>query len=146
MCIINNFFVFWSICLSSSLVHFKNSSEYLTRSTIQVFIPLMKLLQQSFLSRSFLILLGYSFLFFPFHLLLFDGVSFQYFQILVIFFLFMYSDSLPIWQFYSLLYFSFSMFHYEHGTFFNAKFHSYILAVYSYSFFQSLRFFFFFWK
>ena len=40
--------------------------------------------------------------------------------------------------------FVFSTSHYEHGTFSNAKFDSYILSVYSYCLYQSLRFFSFF--
>ena len=31
LCIITSFLVLWSICWSSSLIHFKNSPEYLTR-------------------------------------------------------------------------------------------------------------------
>ena len=61
-----SFFVLWSICLSSSLVHFKNGSEYLTRSTAQVFIPLIRFLLHSFVSSSFLLLPRYSFLIFSF--------------------------------------------------------------------------------
>ena len=73
-----SFLVLWSICLSSSLVHFKNGPEYLTRGTTQVFIPLIRCRPHSFVSRSFMVLLGYYFIFiFFFHLLLFDGVSFQ---------------------------------------------------------------------
>ena len=48
------------------------------------------------------------------------------------------SDSFFIWQFYSFPYFTFSTFHYEHSTFFNTKFHSYILGVYCYGLNQSL--------
>ena len=62
--IVINLFILWSICLSSSLVPFQNSPEYLTRGSAQVFIPLMKFLWQSLVSRSFLILLRYSFLIF----------------------------------------------------------------------------------
>ena len=62
---------------SSSLCHFKNGPEYLTRDTAQVFIPLIRFLQHSFVLSSFLILLRYSFLFFFFHLHLFDGVRLQ---------------------------------------------------------------------
>ena len=46
--------ILWSICWSSSLVHFKNGSEYLTA---QVFIPLISFLLCSLLSGSFLVLL-----------------------------------------------------------------------------------------
>ena len=55
------FHVLWFICLSFSLVHFKNGPEYLTRSTAQVFIPLIRFLQHSFVSSSFLDLLRCSF-------------------------------------------------------------------------------------
>ena len=79
-------FVLRSICLSSSLVNFKNYSEYLTRRTTQEFIPLIRFQQQSLISRSFLFRLKYSFLFFffffPLHLRLFDGVGIQYSQVL----------------------------------------------------------------
>ena len=64
LCIVISFVVLWSICLSSSLVHFKNCPEYLTRVTAQVFILLMKFLPYSFVSSCFLVLLGYTFFFF----------------------------------------------------------------------------------
>ena len=48
-----------SICLSSSLVHFKNGPQYLTKG--QVFTLLMRFLQYSLVSSSFHILLWYSF-------------------------------------------------------------------------------------
>ena len=38
------FFVLCSFCLRSSLVHFKNGPEYLTRGTDQIFIPLIRFL------------------------------------------------------------------------------------------------------
>ena len=81
-----NFLVFWSICLSSFLVYFRNGSKYLKRTT-QEFILLMRLLQPlpSLVLRSFLIHQKYSFLiYFFFHLHLFDGVHFQYAQVLVV--------------------------------------------------------------
>ena len=61
LCIAINFPVLWSLCLSFSLVHFKNCSDYLTRNTVQVFILLIKFLQQILVSRSFLIFLRYFF-------------------------------------------------------------------------------------
>ena len=60
------FSCFWSICSSSSLVNFKNGPDYLTWSTAQVFIPSIRFLLYSFVSRSFLVLLRYSFLIFSF--------------------------------------------------------------------------------
>ena len=83
-------------------------------------------------SRNFLVRLRYFRNFF--HLRLFVSVHFQYSQRLVTFFFSERSD-------FSFRYFSFSTFHYEHGTFFNAKFHSYILIVYSYCLYQSPLFF-----
>ena len=44
LCIIMSFLDLRSICWISSLVHFKNSPENLTRGTVQVFIPLMRYL------------------------------------------------------------------------------------------------------
>ena len=75
ICKITNFLL-WFICLSYSLVHFKNSPEYVMRGTVPVFIPLISFLLYSFVSSSFLVLLNESFLIFFFLLLLFDSVSF----------------------------------------------------------------------
>ena len=85
LCMVISFLILWSNILSSSLVHFKNGPEYLTRGTAQVFIPLIRFLLHSFVSSSFLVLLRYSFLIFFFHLHLFDGVSFQDAQVFVSF-------------------------------------------------------------
>ena len=60
------FLVLWSISLSSSLVHFKNGPEYLTKETAQVFIRFIRLQLFSLISSNFLILLRYSFLIFSF--------------------------------------------------------------------------------
>ena len=54
--IVLSFLVLWSICLSSSIVHFKNGPEYLTPGITQVFIPLMRFLLYSLVSNSFLVL------------------------------------------------------------------------------------------
>ena len=144
LCIVINFLVLWSICLSSLFVYFKNDFEYLKRCTARLFIPLMRFLLQSMVSRSVHILQRCPLLFlFPLHPRLFDGVSLYYPQILVTFLLSKRSNAFLIWQFYFFRCFSFSHFFYEHGTFFNAKFHSYILVVYSYCLYQVLRFFFF---
>ena len=51
----------WSICWSFSLVHFKNGPEYLMRRTVQVFILFRRYLPYCLASRSFLVLLRYSF-------------------------------------------------------------------------------------
>ena len=112
---------------SFSLVHFKNGPEYLTRGTAQVFISLIRFLLQRLFSRSFLVYLRYTF--FSFNLGLFDGVRFQYFQVLVIFLFSKRSDSFLFCQFYSFCCLSFSASHYKHVTFFYAKFHPLLLLL-----------------
>ena len=62
LCMVIGFLVLWSICLSSSLVHFQKDPEYLTRGTALVFIPLISFRFVSFVSSSFLVLLRYYFL------------------------------------------------------------------------------------
>ena len=47
-CMVISLFVFWFICLSSSLVHFKNGPSYLTRRAAQIFIPLIRFLLYRF--------------------------------------------------------------------------------------------------
>ena len=74
LCIVSNFLVLWSICLSSSLIHFKNGPGYLTRETTQVFIPFIRFPQQNFVSISFLIILRFSYFF---HSSLFDCARLQ---------------------------------------------------------------------
>ena len=65
--------VLWSICLSSTLVHFKNGPEYLTRETAKVFISLTRLL--SFVSINFKYFLSsYEFL----TPVLVDGLSLEF--------------------------------------------------------------------
>ena len=61
LCMVISFLVLWSICLSSSLVHLRKGPEYLTRSTAQVFISLIRFMLWSFVSSIFLVLLRYSF-------------------------------------------------------------------------------------
>ena len=85
LCIIISFLVFRSICWSS-LVHTKNGPEYLTRGTAQVFTSSKRLLLYSIVSSSFLVLLRYSFLIFFFHPHMFNGVCFQYSQLVSFFF------------------------------------------------------------
>ena len=63
---VNSFLVLWFVCLSPSLVHFKNGPEYLKRRTAKVFILLIRFLLYSFVLSSFLVLLRYSFLIFSF--------------------------------------------------------------------------------
>ena len=63
-CMILIFLVLWSICLSSS-VHFKKGPENITRALAQEFIPLIRLMLDSFVSNSFPVLLRSSFWIFP---------------------------------------------------------------------------------
>ena len=61
LCMVISFLIFWSICLSSSLVPFRKGPENVTRDIAQVFIPLIRFLLESFVSSSFLIFRRYSF-------------------------------------------------------------------------------------
>ena len=130
------FFYLWSIYLTFSLVHFKNDLEYLTRGTGQEFIPLVRfrLAEIGFekLSHSYKELFSYFF----FHHYWFDGINFQYSQVLVIFLSSKCFDFFLIWLFYLFPCLSFFASH-QHCTFFYAIFHSFILAVYSYCLYQS---------
>ena len=74
--IVISFLFLWFICWTSSLVHFKNSPEYLRRKTAKESITLMRFLLCSLVSRSFLVLLKYFFLNVFFHLHLLDGVHY----------------------------------------------------------------------
>ena len=53
--------IFLPICLSFSFVRFKNGPVYLTRRTAHVFIPLVRFLQLSMVSRNFIVPLRNSF-------------------------------------------------------------------------------------
>ena len=64
LCIDINFLVFWFICLRSSLIHFENGPEYLISGNTKVFIPLMRFLLPSLISRCFLVYLRKTFLIF----------------------------------------------------------------------------------
>ena len=66
LCIVMGFRVLWFICWSSSLVHFKNDTEYLTKRTAKLFIPLMRSLLYSLVSSSFFVLPRHSFFIFSF--------------------------------------------------------------------------------
>ena len=130
LCIFINFLVFCSICQSSSHLHLKNSPEYISRRTAQVFIPLMRFLLQSLVSSCLLILLRNSLLIVSFIPVCLMVSTYNVLNYLDFFFL-KCSDAFLIWSFYFLYCFSFLFFHYQHETFFNAKFHYKILAVYS---------------
>ena len=69
-------FLICSICLSSSVVHFKNCLMYLTRVTAQVFTHFLRFLPYSLFSSVFFLLRQSSIFFFHFNLC--DGVCFQY--------------------------------------------------------------------
>ena len=86
LCIVNNFHELYSICLSCSLINFKNSPECLIRGTALVFIPLMRLLQVTLISIIFLVLLRYYF-FFYWLFFLFDSIHPQNVPVLLIFLL-----------------------------------------------------------
>ena len=83
VCMVISFLVLRFICLSSSLVHFKNGPESLTRETVQVFIRLMKFLLCSLVLSCFPRSPEILFCYFFFHFHFFEGVRFQYSQVLV---------------------------------------------------------------
>ena len=128
--------------MSSSFVHFKNGLEYLTRGWSRCLFLWWDFCYRAWFSEVFLFY-GTLFLFFSF---IYDGFRFQYSRILIIFLLSRRYDAFLIWRFCSFCHFTFSTFHYQHGTFFNTKFHSYKLVVYSYCLNQGLLFFFIFCK
>ena len=113
LCIVMSFLVLLSICQNSSFVHFKNCSEYLTRGTAQIFIPLMRFLPCSLFSSSFFRPPEVFFLLlFLFFLCVFDGVRLLYSLACVSFLFSVRSDFFLIWYFYSFRHLSFSAFHY----------------------------------
>ena len=59
LCMVISFLVLWSTCLSSSLLYFKKSPEYLKRNTALVFTRMTSFLLHSFVSSNFVVLLGY---------------------------------------------------------------------------------------
>ena len=112
--------------LNSSVIHFKNGPEYLTRGTAQVSISFMRFLQCNLVSNSFLILLRYSFLIFFFYFGVFDSVHFQCSHIFVSFISSERSDFVLIGWLYSVRHLMFSTFHYSQVAFFYVKLHPYI--------------------
>ena len=113
--VVISFLVLWSICLSSSLVHFKNCPEYLTTGTTKIFIfdrnPTVELCLE-YLSRSSEILFN---LFFPPFISIYLTV--QYSQGLIYFLFCDRFNFFLIWLFYSFHCLSFFAFHYKSGTF-----------------------------
>ena len=96
LCNVIEFLASPSICLSSSLVYFKNGPEYLTKGTAQVFIPSMRFLLQILVLENFSFV-GGIFFSFSFYLRLYDGIRFQYSPALVMFLSSKKSDSFLIW-------------------------------------------------
>ena len=138
-----NFLVFWSICIDSFFAHFKNGTKYLTMRTAQKFIPLMRFfaaeldfVKLSCLSKVFFLIYSSSLLVWYCQLPVFQGTcSFPFLKTflcildLVVLFLSLFLFS----------HFSLSTWH-----IFNAEFHSYILAAYSYYLYKGLQSFFIF--
>ena len=121
LCIIMSFFVLWSICWGSSMGHFKNIHEYLTRGTAQVFIPLMGFLLRSLVSSSFLVLL-FKFFLSSLHLWLcplpiFPSIC-KFSCSLSILRAFWFCLDLAVLFLWSYVV---STFHYKHGTFFHGN-------------------------
>ena len=144
LCIVTNFLITWSICLSSSIVHFKNGPEYpWGRPGVY---PLDSIFAEELgfekLSRSFEVLFSNFFLsslliWWCQHPIFLSICSFPFLQTFWFF-----PDLLVLF----LLLFVFSHFSLWTWSFFYAKFYSYILALYSYCLYQSIQFFFIFCK
>ena len=118
-------------------IHLRMFQSILQWWTSEVFIPLMKFLLLSFVSRHFLVLLSFISV-----CLMVSTFNISKF--------FSFSPSVLIFsQFgcsFAFVISLFPFFHYQHDVFFNAKFHSYILAVYLYCFYNNLQFFFLYCK
>ena len=142
MCIVNNFLVFlvnlsWFFpCPFQELPRVSYKRDY---SDVYPFddISAAVLGFEKFFCLSEVFFFSFFLFSFFLHLHLFDGISFHYFQVHIIFLFSKCSDSFLICQFFSFRFLYFSTFLYEHCTFFYAKFYSYIL---------SLQFFFIFCK
>ena len=94
-------------------------------------------MMHSFVAKGFLILLKYPFFFFFFHIRLPDNIIY-YFLIFLAFILRMCTDDiLFVYLFFSLF------FHYQHGLFFNTRFHSYIWLIGFNRLYKGLQLFFF---
>ena len=133
LCIVINFFVFWSVCLSSSLVLLKNGLDYLTRWISQVSILLTWFLLKSLVAKMFLFFWGTLFLLFLSSLC--DDVRFKYSKVFVVFlFFFIYLFFQVFWldSFIPSIVSLFAFFHCKHGTFFNPKFYYYYYYYYYY--------------
>ena len=87
--IVINFIDLCSISLSSSLVHLRNDPEYLRRGIGLMFIPLMKFLLQSLVSKGFVSLQVFScFPLFQFHMAHFsmsNSIPISWFYILIVY-------------------------------------------------------------
>ena len=90
LCAVISYLVLWSI------VHFKKCPEYLTGVTASVFIPSMRFMLYSLVSRSFSCSNLFSFFF---HFCFFGGIRFQYSQELEDVLNSNHSDSFLIWEF-----------------------------------------------
>ena len=122
--------------LNSFRIHFKNGSLYLTRVTALVFISLMRFQLPILVLWSFLRLLSFFLSSLrvwccPLQIFL-SNWNFPFLQAFWFF---------KIWHLYYLRCFSLPIFHCYQGTFCIAKFHSYILVVYSYCQYQIIQFF-----
>ena len=131
--IVIKLWVLWSICLSSSLVYFKNGPMYLTKENCQMFIFWWCFYCRARFNEFFSFLWSITFIHFLsspldwwFPLPIFPITrNFPFLQTFRFFFWF--DSSIPF------VICLFSFFQYEHGTFFSVKFQSFIQILFSYS-------------
>ena len=131
LCTIIIFLIIWSICVHSSLFYFKNSPEYLTIAFWWDFCS------WPWVWEAFSFFWGTIFLFFQSYPLVWWCPLPIISNSVVIFLLSKRFNVFLILLFYSFRCFSFPTFPYEYGIFFNFKFHSSNLVVYSYCLYQS---------
>ena len=122
------FLFFWHICLSFFLVHFKNCPDYLTTVTAHI-LSFDEVSATAFNYQKFPCSFFFSLVWW-YPLLIFLST----FLLPAFWFFHNFGSSFPT--------VIFSTIHFEHGSFFNAKFHSYIMDVYSYCLYQSIQLFF----
>ena len=106
----------------------------------------MRFLLYSLVSSSFLVLQRYSFKFFLSSLLIWWCPLSMFSRTCYLSFLSKRHNTFLIWAVLFLPRFLFLIFNYDHCTFFNIKFHSYIWAVYSYCLYQGFLFVIIFWQ
>ena len=145
LCIVINFLVLWSICLSSPPLSIKRMILFILQQRLPNVYLFDEFSASELSFESFLVFLRYAFLFHPSSLFVW-WCQLVIFPSTCSFLLFMRPNAVLIWQVHSFCFFLLSHFSLFAWYIFNAKFHSYILALYLYCLYQGIQFFFIFCK